>query len=97
MSCSPYIYEILAYISRAAFFASIKHIPKTYYRPLYVFCLLILRHALMTAERKKRSGKHIYFKIRSVLGVSRVNLCHSEPQGGLFEKNNKTRRLKKSF
>ena len=40
----------------------------------------------MTAERKKRSGKHIYFKIRSVLGVSRVNVCHSEPQSRLFEK-----------
>ena len=84
MSCSPYVYEILADISRVAFFASIWHILKTYYRPLYVFGVLILQHALMTAETKKRSGKHIYFKIRSVLGVSRVKVCHSEPQSGFI-------------
>ena len=84
MSFSPYIYEILADISRVAFFASIWRIPKTYYRPLYVFLVLILRHALMTRERKKRSGNHIYFKIRSVLGVSRVNVCQSEPQSGFI-------------
>lgn len=32
MSCSPYIYDI----SYVAFFASTWHLPKTYYRPLYV-------------------------------------------------------------
>ena len=84
MSCSPYIYEVLADISRVAFFANTWHIPKTYYRTLYVFGVLILRHAQMTAERKKRSGKHVYFKIRSVLGVSRVTMCHSEPQSGFI-------------